>query len=187
MKKIASIIALATATLATPFLAYAEGIYIKASIGRSNYKIDGGSNEHTTGGSLGLGYVFDKNWDAEIGYTNFGTIKYSDPDPSQSGSLKTQTIYAAGIGKLPITDAFSAFGKAGVAFNYSKATIDGTPYSSSKTNTALLLGAGLNYQLTKELAATLDYTYYGKGKIAFGGETGDFKLDQLSAGLKYYF
>ena len=187
MKKIASIIALATATLATPFLAYAEGTYVKASIGRSNYKIDGGSNEHTTGGSLGLGYVFDKNWDAEIGYTNFGTIKYSDPDPSQSGSLKTQTIYAAGIGKLPITDAFSAFGKAGVAFNYSKATIDGTPYSSSKTNTALLLGAGLNYQLTKELAATLDYTYYGKGKVAVESETGDFKIDQVSVGLKYYF
>ncbi len=134
-----------------------------------------------------MGYSIDKNWDAEIGYTNFGTVKYSDPDPSQSGSLKTQTIYATGIGKLPITDTFSVFGKAGVAFNYSKATIDGTPYSSSKTNTALLLGAGLNYQFTKELAATLDYTYYGKGKIAFGGETGDFKLDQVSAGLKYYF
>jgi OOP family OmpA-OmpF porin len=187
MKKIASIVALASVSLVTPFLAHAEGTYIKASIGRSNYKIDGGSNEHTTGGSLGLGYSIDKNWDAEIGYTNFGTVKYSDPDPSQSGSLKTQTIYAAGIGKLPITDTFSVFGKAGVAFNYSKATIDGTPYSSSKTNTALLLGAGLNYQFTKELAATLDYTYYGKGKITFGGETGDFKLDQVSAGLKYYF
>ena len=185
MKKIASIIALATTTLATPFLAYAEGTYVKASIGRSNYKIDGGGNEHATGASLGLGYVIDKNWDAEIGYNNFGKIKYSDP--SESGSLKTQTIYAAGIGKLPITEAFSAFGKAGVAFNYSKASIDGTPYRSSKTNTALLLGAGLSYQFTKELAATLDYTYYGKGKVAFGSETGDFKIDQVSAGLKYYF
>ena len=187
MKKIASIIALATATLATPFLAHAEGTYVKASIGRSNYKIDGGGNEHATGGSIGLGYIIDKNWDAEIGYTNFGTVKYSDPNPSDSGSLKTQTIYAAGIGKLPITDTFSAFGKAGVAFNYSKATIDGTPYSSSKTNTALLLGAGLNYQFTKELAATLDYTYYGKGKVTVEGETGDFKIDQFSVGLKYYF
>ena len=187
MKKISSIIALATATLATPFLAYAEGTYLKASIGRSNYKIEGGSNEHTTGGSIGLGYIIDKNWDAEIGYTNFGTVKYSDPNPSDSGSLKTQTIYAAGIGKLPITDTFSVFGKAGVANNYSKATINGTPYSSSKTNTALLFGAGLNYQFTKELAATLDYTHYGKGKITFGDETGDFKLDQVSVGLKYYF
>jgi hypothetical protein len=59
----------------TPFLAHAEGTYVKASIGRSNYKEDGGGNEHATGASLGLGYVIDKNWDAEIGYTNFGTIK----------------------------------------------------------------------------------------------------------------
>ena len=71
MKKNLSIIALATTTLTTPFIAHAEGTYVKASIGQSNYKGDGG-NEHATGGSLGLGYVFDKNWDAEIGYTNFG-------------------------------------------------------------------------------------------------------------------
>jgi opacity protein-like surface antigen len=185
MKKIASIIALATATLATPFLAYAEGTYVKASIGQSNYKGDGG-NEHATGGSLGLGYVIDKNWDAEIGYNNFGTIKSTELTPQLS--FKTQTIYAAGIGKLPVTDALSVFGKAGVAFNYSKLSVVGLPLEASKTNTALLLlGTGLNYQFTKELAASVDYTYYGKGKVTVEGETGDFKLDQVSAGLKYYF
>lgn len=183
MKKIASIIALATATLATPFIAYAEGNYVKASIGRSNYKEDGGGNEHATGASLGLGYVIDKNWDAEIGYTHFGTAKLKDTDGQIS--LKTQTIYAAGIGKLPITEAFSVFGKAGLAFNYSKGSVDGTVYGSSKTNTALLLGAGLSYQFTKELTATVDYTNYGKGKL--GDNNVEFKLDQVSLGLKYNF
>ena len=184
MKKIASIIALATATLATPFLAYAEGTYVKASIGQSNYKGDGG-NEHATGGSLGLGYVIDKNWDAEIGYTNFGTLKGSDN--TYQANFKTQTIYAAGIGKLPVTDALSVFGKAGVAFNYSKLSVVGLPLEFSKTNTALLFGAGLNYQFTKELAATLDYTHYGKGKVTIENETTNFKIDQVSVGLKYYF
>jgi opacity protein-like surface antigen len=185
MKKIASIIALATATLATPFLAHAEGTYVKASIGRSNYKEDGGGNEHATGASLGLGYEFDKNWDAEIGYTNFGTIKSTEL--TTQSSFKTQTIYAAGIGKLPVTDTLSIFGKAGVAFNYSKISVVGLPLESSKTNTALLLGVGLNYQFTKELAATLDYTHYGKGKVTIENETKDFKIDQVSVGLKYYF
>ena len=60
MKKIASIVALASASLITPFLAHAEGTYVKASIGRSNYTEDGGGNEHATGASLGLGYVIDK-------------------------------------------------------------------------------------------------------------------------------
>ncbi len=185
MKKIVSIVALASVSLVTPFLAYAEGTYVKASIGRSNYKEDGGGNEHATGASLGLGYVIDKNWDAEIGYTNFGTIKSTELTPQLS--FKTQTIYAAGIGKLPVTDALSVFGKAGVAFNYSKLSVVGLPVEFSKTNTALLLGAGLNYQFTKELAATIEYTHYGKGKVAVESETGDFKIDQVSVGLKYYF
>jgi OOP family OmpA-OmpF porin len=185
MKKIASVVALASVSLVTPFLAHAEGTYVKASIGRSNYKEDGGGNEHATGASLGLGYVIDKNWDAEIGYTNFGTIKSTELTPQLS--FKTQTIYAAGIGKLPVTDALSVFGKAGVAFNYSKLSVVGLPLEFSKTNTALLLGAGLNYQFTKEIAATIDYTHYGKGKVAVESETGDFKIDQVSVGLKYYF
>lgn len=185
MKKIASIIALATATLATPFLAYAEGTYVKASIGRSNYAEDGGGNAHANGASLGLGYVIDKNWDAEIGYTNFGSLKGSDS--TIQANLKTQTIYAAGIGKLPVTDSLSVFGKAGVAFNHTKVSTIGLPLEFSKTNTALLFGAGLNYQFTKELAATLDYTHYGKGKVTAEDETFTFKIDQVSVGLKYYF
>lgn len=185
MKKIASIIALTTATLATPFLAHAEDTYVKASIGRSNYEEDGGGNQHANGASLGLGYIIDKNWDAEIGYTNFGSVKSVDLSPQIN--LKTQTIYAAGISKLPVTDALSVFGKVGLAFNYSKVSIVGSPLEFSKTNTALLLGAGLSYQFTKELAATLDYTYYGKGKITIENETKDFKIDQVSLGLKYYF
>ena len=93
MKKIASIIALAFAALTTPLLAHAEGTYIKASIVRSHY-IDLGDhvdNENPNGASLSLGYIFNKNWDAEIGYTDFGTVKSIGISPQKS--LKTQTIY----------------------------------------------------------------------------------------------
>ncbi len=185
MQKIVSIIALTSAALATPFLAHADDYYVKGSIGQSHYKDFGVGipDESANGGSIGLGYIIDKNWDAEIGYTHFGTAKLKTTDDPTS--VKTQTIYAAGIGKLPITEAFSVFGKAGLAFNYSKASIDGTSIESSKTNTALLLGAGLNYQFTKEIAAIIDYTYYGKGKV--DNEGSDFKLDQVSLGLKYNF
>jgi len=185
MKKIPSIIALASAVLTTPLIAHADGTYIKASIGRSHYLEigDHADDENPYGGSLGLGYIIDKNWDAEIGYTDFGTVKSIDLFPQRS--LKTQTVYAAVIGKLPITDSFSVFGKTGVATNYSKLSFEGSSQEYSKTITELLLGAGLSYQFTKELAATLDYTHYGTAKTA--DNAAEFKLDQVSLGLKYNF
>ena len=185
MKKIVSIIALAFAALTTPLLANSEDFYIKASIGRSHY-IDLGDhvdNENPNGASLGLGYIVNKNWDAEIGYTHFGTVKSTGISPQKS--LKTQTIYAAGIGKLPITETFSVFGKAGAAFNYSNLSSEGTSIEYNKAITELLLGAGFSYQFTEELAATIDYTFYGKGKVA--NNSAEFKLDQINFGLKYNF
>jgi opacity protein-like surface antigen len=62
---------------------------------------------------------------------------------------------------------------------------EGISKEYSKTITELLLGAGLSYQLTKELAAIIDYTNYSNGKVA--NHLPDFKLDQVSLGLKYYF
>ena len=185
MKKIASIFALVSATFSLPFIAHAEGAYIKASIARSYY-IDLGDhvdNENPNGASLGLGYIVNKNWDAEIGYTHFGTVKSIGISPQKS--LKTQTIYAAGIGKLPITETFSVFGKAGAAFNYSNLSSEGTSIEYNKAITELLLGTGFSYQFTEELAATIDYTFYGKGKVA--NNSAEFKLDQINFGIKYNF
>jgi OOP family OmpA-OmpF porin len=185
MKKIASIITLSCSTLITPFIAHAEGSYIKASIGRSHYLEigDHADNANPNGGSLGLGYILNKNWDVEIGYTYFGIVNSIEITPQKN--LKTQTIYAAGIGKLPITEAFSVFGKAGLGFNYSKLSSEGISKEFSETITELLLGAGISYQFSKEFAATIDYTHYGTGKVDNGNAS--FKLDQVSLGLKYYF
>lgn len=187
MQKIVSIIALASASLASPLLAHANDYYVKGSIGQSHYRDFGTGypDQSANGGSLGLGYAIDKNWDAEIGYTYFGNKNLDSQTTNQK--ISTNTIYGAAIGKLPITEAFSVFGKAGLAFNYSKlsSTTAGTTIKLSKTNSSLLLGAGLSYQFTKELAATLDYTYYGTGKVHENAT--DFKLDQISLGLKYNF
>ena len=62
---------------------------------------------------------------------------------------------------------------------------EGTSIEYSKTITELLLGAGFSYQFTEELAATIDYTHYGKGKVA--NNSAEFKLDQINFGLKYNF
>lgn len=179
--------ALLAAAFAMPFAAQAEGSYVKLAVGQSNYSDISPvvPDLKPTGVLLGLGYSFDKTWDVELGYIHFGDGKHSETVGGTTSSLKmkTQSIYLAGIGNLPVTDAFSVFGKLGIAVNQSKATgtIGTVVESEDNTKVQGLIGAGLNYQFTKELAGQIDYTYFGKVS------DGDIKLSLMSVGLRYGF
>ncbi len=123
------------------------------------------------------------------GYFQFGNAKYSATFGADSASVKlrTQTIYAAAVGKLPFTPSLSGHGKLGLAVNHSKANatvvFDGETDSDSVTETksSVLLGLGLAYQFTPTLSGLLDYTYLGKVSDA------DFKVSMVSLGLRYHF
>lgn len=180
--------------LAFPFAALAEGTYVKLGVGQSQYtdlSTDGITipDFKPTGVQLGVGVSLDKTWDVEAGYIHFGKESKTITDTSGTGtlSLKTQAIYLAGIGNYAFTDSFSAFAKLGIAVHHSKAegsvTIGTDTFtdSESKTKAQALIGAGLAYQFTKEIAGLVDYTYYGKVS------DGDFKLSLLSVGLRYNF
>jgi OOP family OmpA-OmpF porin len=178
--------------LVLPVAAQAEGMYVKLAAGQTQYSNLGTIPDlKPTGVQIGLGYSLDKTWDVEAGYIHFGKkgASFSDTVSGTTGdvSLETQSLYLAGIGNLAVTDAFSLFGKLGIAVNRSKATATTTfagvtdTGSDSKTKTQALIGAGLSYQFTKELAGLVDYTYYGKAIDS------DEKLSLLSVGLRYNF
>lgn len=172
--------------LVLPVAAQAEGTYVKLGVGQSVYSDFTAEGEKfsevkPTGMQIGVGYSLDKTWDVEAGYIHFGkgTGTISGAGPDTPYSLQTQSIYLAGIGNYAFTEAFSAFGKLGIAVNHSKGKVDGG--SATKTKTQALIGAGLSYQFTKEIAGLVDYTYYGKVSDA------DFNLSLLSVGLRYNF
>lgn len=180
--------------LVMPLAAQAEGTYVKLGVGQSQYtdlSTDGIAipDFKPTGVQLGVGVSLDKTWDVEAGYIHFGkeSKTITDTDGTGTLSLETQAIYVAGIGNYAFTDSFSAFGKLGIAVNHSKASGSGVSggvafsASDSKTKAQALIGAGLSYQFTKEIAGLVDYTYYGKVS------DGDFKLSLLSVGLRYNF
>jgi len=180
--------------LVLPVAAQAEGTYVKLGVGQSQYtdlSSDGLAipDFKPTGVQLGVGVSLDKTWDVEAGYIHFGKDTKSIAADGDSGnlSLETQSIYVAGIGNYAFTDSFSAFGKLGLAINHSKAsgsgTVGGVAFTDSETKTKAqaLIGAGLSYQFTKEIAGLVDYTYYGKVSDS------DFKLSLLSVGLRYNF
>jgi len=177
MKIFLSAVLLGAAFL-VPVAAQAGDSYLKFGIGQSEYKVDDYS-EGKTAVSLGYGFSVDKNFDIEFGYLNLGKLRYTND--AASGSIHTQSIYVAGVNTLPVTDKFSVFGKLGLAVNHfkGKATALNTNFSETETRTRALLGLGLAYNFTQQIAGTLEYHYLGKIE--------DTKLSALTVGLRYGF
>lgn len=182
--------ALMGAAFITPLAAQAEGVYARANIGQSEYSA--GGSVHETAWALGIGYDFDKNFGVELGYFDLGKLSGNAQLPlgygSVSGSASAEVITLAGVGSWNVTDDFSVFGKLGVAYDRLKASGTATEVggasatvSVSESYTKPYVAVGVAYQLTKELAATVDYNYFGKVSEA------DVKLSAWTLGLKYHF
>jgi OOP family OmpA-OmpF porin len=179
MRKQFFAVLLGAVVLVMPFVAKAEGSYLKFGLGQSEYKNNFSANE--TAASLAYGFSIDKNFGVELGYINFGN--YSESDVLGSESLKRQAFYIAGVGSLPVTDAFSLFAKLGVAANKYDYKLDaiGVSESENVTKTRSMFGLGLSYNFTKQIAGTLEYQDFGK--------VGAYKVkaSAITAGIKYDF
>ncbi len=181
--------ALMGAALLSPWVAQAETSYVKLDVGQAKYSAGGSADK--TGVALAFGQALDANWGYELGYVNFGKVSGSSTDPVSgdhaSGSFQSQAVYATGVGTLPFNESFSAFGKLGLAILNGKVSGDYKLGSQSgsgtatETKTNLMAGVGLAYNFTKEIAATVEYNYYGK---VFSDEV---NLSTLTVGLKYNF
>jgi OOP family OmpA-OmpF porin len=162
------------AALVAPLAAQAEGSYFKADVGSAEYKAEG-ATDNKTAVSIAYGFSVDKNFDVELGYAHLGKVESTDG----TVSTQTQSIYIAGVGNLPLTDKFSAFGKVGVAVNHFDIESPGLGGTTSETKTRALLGLGIAYSFTKEVAGTLEYQYFGK--------VDQTKISALTVGIKYGF
>ncbi len=165
--------------LVMPFVVKAEGSYVKFGLGQSEYKNNFSANELAA--SLAYGFSLDKNFGVELGYINFGN--YDNNNAIFSESLKRQAFYIAGVGSLPVTDAFSLFAKLGIAANKYEMKFDSIGISESEnvTKTKSMFGLGLSYNFTKEIAGTLEYQDFGKVGID------KIKASAITAGIKYDF
>lgn len=168
--------------------AHAESSYVTVGAGRSEYRADGES-ENKTAISLAFGQSLGENWGYELGYINFGSLSGVETDDNEtiSAKLRVQSVYAAAVGTLPFSESFSLFAKAGLAVNYAKASAtyaDGSVTASgseSETKVGPMLGLGLAYSFTKEVAATVEYRYFHD--VVDGG----LKASALTAGIRYSF
>ncbi|STR45390.1 outer membrane beta-barrel protein [Iodobacter fluviatilis] len=159
---------------------FAEGFYIGADVGSSKVSSDFISGNDTTFGIHG-GYKFSPYLAAEIGYRDHGKAeeKYS----IYNLSVNAKSVNASVIGSYPFTEAFSVYGRLGVASI--KATLEAntknsyTFYSDEKTETKAMFGIGAQYAFNKNFSLRTEYTQYA--------EIEDVKLSAFTIGANYSF
>ncbi len=169
-----------------PLTSHAEGSYVKLGVGQSRYWDDGSST--ATGYLLAYGTQVDSSLDMEFGYIDFGQAKINTTFEDLSGDLrfKTQSLYAAGIGNIPMSPTLTLQGKLGLSINRSSAMKVSTNLQDfpggedQHTNIRMLIGAGLKMQISKEISGLVEYTYFGNA--AHGA-----KLGLFNAALGYHF
>lgn len=169
-------------------MALAEGLYVVGSIGAgipaSSVKSDidsvltalGATNfsssmSNGTAMSGALGYTINESLAVEVGYLNSGTMSYTAPlaGGTLGADIKVTATQIALIGRAPVNDKFSVYGKVG----YSMATTTGSvtataggisasaPIPSSDKNSTGI-GFGASYKVSDQISLRAGYELYAK-------------------------
>lgn len=182
--------ALFTASLVTAPVALAQsnaerdqsGPYVSGSYG--GYKSHGGEfeDENDLLGAA-VGYQFNPFFALEAEYIDFGNFGEDEVE----GKLKGFGLSA--VGRLPLTDSFGVYGKAG-AFA-SAFDVDAFNESETYDEVSPFVGAGVDFRVTPALTAFAEYNRYNVDidKEDFNGQVTNSgpEFDTGRVGLKYQF
>ena len=178
-------------------LVHAEDMYVGAAISRSletTLKFSDGHDTVNFSGTnkpipfkLLAGYNINNNFAIEAGYKNYGT---SNTGPiggaANTFSSHASAFYLAGKGILVQDESWSVYGKLGVALTRASFTGTGelSPLSSNENKARLYAGLGASYNISKNLALTLELENFGEAK---GKNDLKFNMNGFSAGVKFSF
>jgi len=173
--------------LAAPFAAQAQSAstssYVKLGVGQARADIDVWGKDTDTAESLAYGVQISPNFDVEVGYNNFGKAKYA-PSVGNSLSARSESLYVAAVGKYPLLEKFSLYGKLGASYHWNKWTgsLAGTAFSNTDNRLAPMVGIGASWQFMPNWAADLEYAYYNEVAKDQGRKA---NIDMWTVGLKY--
>ncbi len=171
--------------------AFAQGMYIAGSAGlgipASSVKTDldaalkaaGAANINTSianGTSMDgtLGYAFNPNFAAEVGYFNSGTLAYSGTYTGATikTDIKVTGFRLAVVGIAPLSEQFSVFGKVGYGMFTTESAITVTKTASVSSSTSenknsIGYGAGVMYKLVDNISLKASYEMIASDVSAF--------------------
>lgn len=143
---------------------------------------------HDTGYKLFGGYQFGPFFALEGGYFDLGRFGFKAttvPVGTLTGDIRLQGLNLDAIGRVPFTEKFSAFGRAGLTYVDTADQFRGTGAvtvadpSPSKREGGFKYGVGLQYELTPTMALRAEAERYRVNDAV--GNLGD--VDLVSVGL----
>jgi OmpA-OmpF porin, OOP family len=180
------------------------GFYLGASIGQADYRSN--CTEFTTSCDtkdtawrVAGGYQFNRYLAVELGYADLGGPKTSTSQTFSGGSFEGNTdskVTAwdlSAVALFPLVQRLFGYGRAAIY----RAEVEGTANftttgsatvitpasgSISETNTGVILGIGLRYELLPSLALRAEWQRYFEV-----GEESKVDVDVIGAGLLYRF
>ena len=171
---------------------HAEGFYVGAGTHLRHYDLSQtGASQGSSGsgsvlsGKLFGGYDFNDTWAIEGGYVDLGKPRYSYMLNGTASQLSARAHAWFGAAKvsMPLSEQFGLFGKVGL--DQHRLEVAGTgaaaALTSNKSTTALYVGAGVQYKISKNLASTLELEHFGTDKKPGSA------LNGVSLGLKFNF
>jgi OOP family OmpA-OmpF porin len=194
--KNAAIAAVLTAGMTMPLASMAQsgldrGWYAGGSIGQSDVDesvaggliTSGSVDGKDTGWKLYGGHMFNRNLGVELAYVDLGKTRYSGTffgAPVIGGRVEVTGFNLAAIGAIPVSTAFSVFGKLGI-FSWdaeAKDTTAGVPFSERSDGNDVFFGAGVSYSFTRNLSLRGEWERF---------QLDDVDADLLSVGFVYRF
>ena len=183
--------------------------YVGANVGQSRAKIDDprisasllgsgfasttiADDDSSTGFKLFGGYQFNRNVALEGGYFDLGKFGFKAttvPTGTLDGRIRLRGVNLDLVGRLPVTDKFSVFGRVGVNYADARDNFTGTgavrvlDANPRKHDANIKFGAGLQYDFTEALGMRAEVERYRINDAV--GNKGD--VDLFSVGLVYRF
>src|SRR5689334_10816194 len=149
------------------------------------------ADDSSTAYGINGGFRFNRNFAVEGALSRLGSFDYSADTGADtvSGKLKANALSLAGVGIWPVTNAFSIYGKAGLALTDAKLEASAAngfapAGDASHTGTGLLFGAGATYDIQGGYFAKAGWDHYAHVGDASTG-TGDINTYLIGVGMRF--
>ncbi|MDD4929652.1 MAG: outer membrane beta-barrel protein [Gallionella sp.] len=195
MKRIIAGFFVAATCVSGAALADDSGLYAGLTLGRSNTGTlaAGVAMMKTTDTVLGVlgGYQFTKNWGAEAFYTGVGRWTAQDPAGGATASGKADAWGVNAVGTLPLSDAFSLYGKLGYANTKTRATgvMGALATDLSANRSAATYGLGGVYNASQAVGVRLGWDHFGAAtsNLTTPGVKDNYNANIYSLGAVFKF